>query len=114
MDTNETVSTNLINRNVKILDKRTSIRLEPEMWSALREISKFEKCKMNTIFSLVYITKNRDSSFTSAIRVFIMLYYRAATTRAGHIAAGHGRLNEKFTVLNRASNFSDWETRLKA
>ena len=39
---------------------------------------------------LVYTRKSDSTSLTAAIRVFLMLYYRAATTESGHIKAGHG------------------------
>lgn len=60
------------------------------MWSSLREIAKREQCKIHDICSLIQIRKNPDTSLTAAIRVFIMLYYRASSTENGHIKAGHG------------------------
>lgn len=82
--------TTLVSHNITVMGKRTSIRLEPEMWSALREISKKEGCRVSDLCSLVYLKKNRSTSLTGAIRVFMMLYYRAAVTDAGHEKAGHG------------------------
>lgn len=34
--------------------------------------------------------KKENTSLTAAIRVFLMLYYRAASTEEGHQNAGHG------------------------
>jgi hypothetical protein len=34
--------------------------------------------------------KNDKTSLTAAIRVFLMLYFRAAATEEGHARAGHG------------------------
>ena len=82
--------TTLISRNVTIMGRRTSIRLEPEMWTALKEISMREKCSVHDICTLVAVRKKENTSLTAAIRVFIMLYFRAATTEDGHIRAGHG------------------------
>ncbi len=84
----------LVSRNVTILGRRTSVRLEPEMWTALHEIAKREGCKIHDICSLVHIRKNRDTSLTASIRVFVMLYFRAASTEDGHNKAGHGSFNE--------------------
>jgi predicted DNA-binding ribbon-helix-helix protein len=83
----------LVSRNITILGRRTSIRLEPEMWMALREIAKRERCSIHDICSLVSVRKNQDTSLTAAIRVFLMLYFRAATTEDGHVRAGHGNFD---------------------
>lgn len=92
-------SSTLVSRNITVLGRRTSVRLEPEMWSSLREISKRESCKIHDICSLIQLRKNPRTSLTAAIRVFLMLYYRAASTEDGHIKAGHGNFNQ---VMSRA------------
>ncbi len=84
------VKSTLISRNITVLGRRTSVRLEPEMWSSLREIAKREQCKIHDVCSLIQIRKNPNTSLTAAIRVFIMLYYRAASTEEGHVKVGHG------------------------
>ena len=86
---NENKST-LVSKNITVLGKRTSIRLEPEMWRALNEIAEREKCKIHDICSIVALRKNPNSSLTASIRVFVMLYYRAAATEEGHTRAQHG------------------------
>lgn len=88
-DENQTKTT-LISRNITVCGHRTSVRLEPEMWRALRDIAKREKCTIHEICSLVSMRKNAQTSLTAAIRVFLMLYFRAASTEDGHIRAGHG------------------------
>lgn len=93
-DHNAEVKTTLVSHNITVLGKRTSIRLEPEMWSALREICKIEKCRISDICSLVSLRKNRSTSLTGAIRVFMMLYYRAAASDEGHKKAGHGNFGD--------------------
>lgn len=80
----------LISRNITVLGRRTSVRLEPEMWAALRDIAIREQCKVHDLCSLIEMRKNKDTSLTAAIRVFLMLYYRAAATDDGHCKAGHG------------------------
>lgn len=84
------VNTTLISKNVTVNGHRTSMRLEPEMWGALQEISKREKCTIHRICSIVAKRKSEKSSLTAAIRVFVMAYYRAASTEEGHARAGHG------------------------
>ena len=80
----------LVSRNITIFGRRTSIRLEPEMWTALNDIADREKCSVHDICSLVYVRKSSLTSLTAAIRVFLMLYYKAAATDIGHKQAGHG------------------------
>lgn len=80
----------LVSRNVTIQGRRTSVRLEPEMWNALKEIARREQCTIHDICSLIYARKKRESSLTASIRVFLMLYFRSAATEDGHCRAGHG------------------------
>lgn len=86
----EKIRSTLVSKNVTILGRRTSVRLEPEMWLALKDISRREGCSIHDICSLIQIRKNPMTSLTAAIRVFLMLYYRAASTEEGHHRAGHG------------------------
>lgn len=84
------LKTTLVSRNVSIFRRRTSVRLEPEMWNALQDIATREGCTVHDICTLVSVRKNAATSLTAAIRVFLMLYYRAAATEEGHVRAGHG------------------------
>lgn len=83
-------NTSLVIRNVTVNDKRTSIRLEPEMWQALNDICRRERCSIHNLCTLVSASKEGPGSLTAAIRVFIMAYYRAAATEEGHNGADHG------------------------
>ena len=80
----------LINRNIPVLGKRTSVRLEPTLWKALKEIADREHCAIHDICSFIKLRKKSNTSLTAGIRVFIVLYYRAAVTEEGHTNAGHG------------------------
>jgi predicted DNA-binding ribbon-helix-helix protein len=90
IDTESATKTTLVSKNVTVRGRRTSVRLEPEMWLALRDIALREKCTIHDICSLVSVRKNAHTSLTAAIRVFLMLYYRASSTEEGHRKAGHG------------------------
>ena len=83
-------SSTLISHNINVNGRRTSIRLEKEMWMGLKDIARREKCRVHDLCSKVYLRKRPDTSLTAAIRVFIMAYYQAASTDEGHIRAGHG------------------------
>lgn len=95
----------LISHNVMINGRRTSVRLEKEMWIAIKEIARREGCSVHALCTEVSNRKRSDTSLTAAIRVFIMAYYQAAATDEGHKTAGHGRgPNSASDVLNRHSN----------
>lgn len=101
----------LVSCNITILGRRTSVRLEPAMWNALHEIARREKCRVHDICSLVHLRKNQKTSLTAAIRVFLMLYYRAAATEDGHVRAGHGNFR---SMMARARMPSDTASGLTA
>lgn len=84
------VRTTLISRNITVSGRRTSVRLEPEMWNSLRDIADREHCSIHDICSLIALRKNSQTSLTAAIRVFLMLYFKASSTEDGHAKAGHG------------------------
>ena len=81
----------LVNRNVTALRGRTSMRLEPELWEALEEICARENLSPGELVKRVE-AHDHPGGRTSAVRVFVLGYFRNATTEAGHHAAGHGAL----------------------
>ena len=80
----------LVSRNVVVSGRRTSVRLEPEMWEGLREICQRERSTLHQICTTVSLQKQEETSLTAAIRVFVMRYFRLAATEEGHAKAGHG------------------------
>ncbi|MBP2230795.1 putative DNA-binding ribbon-helix-helix protein [Azospirillum agricola] len=82
------IAMSLIARNVTIDGRRTSMRLEPLMWSALNEIAHREGMRVNALISRIAAQSTKNLS--SDVRSFVAGYYRAAATEAGHAAAGHG------------------------
>ncbi|NQU57503.1 MAG: ribbon-helix-helix domain-containing protein [Rhodospirillales bacterium] len=79
----------LVSRNVTINGHRTSLRMEGETWDALAEICKREEQSIHQVCTMVE-ERRKVSNRTSAVRAFIIKYYRAAATEAGHKGAGHG------------------------
>ena len=67
----------LVGRNVRINGRRTSVKLEPAMWDALAEICVREGMGIGKLRAKVEGGR-AGASFTSALRVFIVEYYRAA------------------------------------
>ena len=62
------------------------MRLEPSMWEALDEICRREGSNIHKICSMVDSTR-LQSSLTAAMRVFILMYFRAAENAAMHRVA---------------------------
>lgn len=76
----------LISKNIRIHNRRTSVRLEPEMWNALHEIAVIEKCSIHDLCGAVHDLKDGKTSFTAALRVFLMEYYRAAAKTSERVS----------------------------
>ena len=79
----------LVNRNIVAGRGRTSMRLEPELWDALLEICRREAIDPGQLVRRVE-EQGHAGGRTSAVRVFLLTYFRAAATEAGHAEAGHG------------------------
>ena len=74
-ETTESLSA-LVTRNVVIAGRRTSIRLEPELWDALRAVSRMEGKTINQLCTTIARCQHAGG-FTSAVRVYIVRYLLA-------------------------------------
>ena len=81
----------LVSRNITVSGRRTSARLEPEMWTALYDICKRENMTIHQVCTLIDRARGPNLALTNAIKLFIMSYFRAAATEDGHDRASHGR-----------------------
>jgi predicted DNA-binding ribbon-helix-helix protein len=71
-------------RNVRIAGRRTSLRLEPEYWSALDEIRRLERFPLHDLCTLIRL-RHPHRSLASAVRVFVTGYFRElAATNVDH------------------------------
>lgn len=78
----------LVTHNVTIQDRRTSIRLEPELWNCLVEIANSQSLTIQEVCTGIYLGHG-SSSYTAAVRVFILLYYwQQAGDRCVHSMIG--------------------------
>jgi predicted DNA-binding ribbon-helix-helix protein len=82
----------LINRNVVAGRGRTSMRLEPELWDALLEICQRERQDINRLVRQIE-AEGHSGGRTSAVRVFVLQYFRSAANESGHEAVHHGGLS---------------------
>ena len=95
--------TALISRNITVNKRRTSVRLEAQMWVALKEIAAREKCTVHDICTVIAGRKSENITLTAAIRIFLMLYFKSAATEDGHKKAGHGGFQRMLArVANKA------------
>lgn len=67
----------LVTRNVNVGGRRTSVRLEPDLWEALREIAQREDRSLHEICTDIDRTRG-GTRLTSAMRIYIVNYYRSA------------------------------------
>ncbi len=91
----------LVTGNVRVAGRRTSVRLEPEMWSALNELRTREGTSLPALITRIE-RSGLASTLTAAIRVYLLLYFRNAATEEGHRAAGHGVLQRRSVALSQA------------
>ena len=70
------------------------MRLEPELWDALVEICQREDRDLHEVIRGVDSARCAGGR-TSAVRVFVLQYFRQAATEGGHANAGHGPHNHR-------------------
>ncbi|QIK40500.1 ribbon-helix-helix domain-containing protein [Pontivivens nitratireducens] len=58
--------------SVTLRGHRTSISLEPEFWSAFRDIARRRSLSTNALVSVVDEGRDPDTGLASAIRVYVL------------------------------------------
>jgi len=77
----------LISKNVTINGRRTSLRLEQASWEALGDICQCEGLTLHELCSLIE-NRREGASRTSAVRAFVVSYYRAVAAEYGALQRG--------------------------
>ncbi|NQU59064.1 MAG: ribbon-helix-helix domain-containing protein [Rhodospirillales bacterium] len=72
----------MISKNVTINGRRTSLRLEEEIWNAVDDTCQREGLSVHQLFTLID-THRHGVSRTSAVRSFIVGYLRALAPMNG-------------------------------
>ena len=72
-----TSSTRLVSRNVYVGDRKTSMRLEPELWAGLAEVCQRERITRDEMIARA-VAAYPGRGVTSAVRTYLLMYYRAA------------------------------------
>lgn len=62
----------LVNRNVKLGTRRTSIRLEPQLWTVLEQIAAAEGMTVHEVVAVAARVHGRG--LTNAVRIFMVTY----------------------------------------
>jgi predicted DNA-binding ribbon-helix-helix protein len=63
-------------RSVVLRDRKTSISLEDEFWDAIKHIARLSQMPLGNIVGSIK-DGHRDANLSSAIRVFVLEYYRS-------------------------------------
>jgi predicted DNA-binding ribbon-helix-helix protein len=66
-------------RSLTLHGHRTSVSLEPAFWDAFRELAAERGIPLNQLAAAVDDARQGDEGLASAIRVFVLNHYRAAT-----------------------------------
>jgi predicted DNA-binding ribbon-helix-helix protein len=76
--------TAMVLKNVKIACRRTSVRLEEELWQALDFICERERITRDDLCTRAFDRKPDGASLASSIRVLVVEYYRAVAAGRYH------------------------------
>ncbi len=79
--------TKLISKNVTINGRRTSLRLEQTSWEGLTDICQCEGLTLHELCSLIE-GRRQGASRTSAVRAFIVTYFRTVAAEYGALQRG--------------------------
>jgi predicted DNA-binding ribbon-helix-helix protein len=63
-------------RTITIDNHKTSVTLEDEFWSGLREIARLKNATLRALATQIDDARGRNN-LSSAVRVFVLNYYRA-------------------------------------
>lgn len=64
-------------RNLKINGRRTSLRMEEDMWGALYDVAQLKGVRPAELVSEIELQRG-ELSTTAALRVYVLRYYRDA------------------------------------
>lgn len=83
----------VIKRSIVISAHKTSVSLEDEFWSGLKEIAGIHKMTLSNLVSTIN-TQRREANLSSAIRLYVLAHFRAPMTAALSDRAGTGMIPE--------------------
>ncbi|WP_170403250.1 ribbon-helix-helix domain-containing protein [Ruegeria arenilitoris] len=66
-----------VKRSLTLKGHRTSVSLEDEFWQAFRDIAKAKGLPINVLASEIDVARDPETGLASAIRVFVLNWYRS-------------------------------------
>ena len=81
-----TIPSPIAKRSIVVAGHKTSVSLENEFWSALKEIARVQGATISNIVGDIDIRRN-EGNLSSAIRLFLFDHYRAQTPAVSAIQA---------------------------
>lgn len=87
------LSRNRQRRNVTLGSRRTSVSLEEQVWDGLTEVCRREEVGLDELCTAVE-RRRVESSMSSALRVFLLTYYRHAAERLESAPGGQPGLGQ--------------------
>jgi predicted DNA-binding ribbon-helix-helix protein len=66
-------------RSIHLHGQKTSISLEDEFWSALREIPALRNERVPDLINMIANQRPQGANLSSAIRLFVLRHFGAAT-----------------------------------
>ena len=76
----------VVKRSVVVADHKTSVSLEDEFWSSMKEIAALQDMTLSEVVSEIHKSRTHEN-LSSAIRLHVLNFYRNGATRAGHTVA---------------------------
>jgi predicted DNA-binding ribbon-helix-helix protein len=73
------MSSRPVKRSLSLHGHRTSVSLEAAFWEAFRAIAEGRGQSLNALAAEIDDSRSGDEGLASAIRVFVLRYYRDAT-----------------------------------
>jgi predicted DNA-binding ribbon-helix-helix protein len=95
-----------VTRTVSIVGQPGSLRLDRLTWSILEEVTAREGLSVDDLCARIAWTRPKGLTLSNAVRLFLMLYYREASTEAGHVAAGHGQNGLGTRAVNLSQGYT--------
>jgi predicted DNA-binding ribbon-helix-helix protein len=72
----------VVKRSIEIAGHRTSVTLEDEFWNSLRDIAKERGASVRGLVAEID-AKRGEHNLSSAVRLFVLAYYREASGVTG-------------------------------
>jgi predicted DNA-binding ribbon-helix-helix protein len=84
----------VLKRSIVIAGHKTSISLEDAFWNALKEIAAGRDQTLSVLITAINDDRQKKSNLSSAIRLFVLGFYRDQISARDQISSCQGRTRE--------------------